>query len=253
MINIHDIAWGEGGLWVTNSAFSCLATLDSNHSFVPRWKPPFITDLAPEDRCHLNGMAMRDGKPRYVSMFNQSNSAQHWRADRTEAGVIMDIQTNRVLVENLALPHSPRWYRGQLFFCHSGYGSVCRYDPASSTTEEIIRLPGFTRGLAFCGPLMFVGLSRVRYSKAQAPVWIADNSTETRSGVWVVNLDTRKTVAYCTFDGDVSQIYDVALLMGPRFPELVEWDSEAVRKIFMMPAQQVLSVPESSESQKIAV
>jgi hypothetical protein len=52
---------------VVNTAFSCLCTLDGRHSFVPRWRPPFITSLAAEDRCHLNGMAMADGAPKYVT------------------------------------------------------------------------------------------------------------------------------------------------------------------------------------------
>ena len=44
-----------------NTLFSCLAGLDSRYSFVPRWRPPFISALAAEDRCHLNGLAMVDG------------------------------------------------------------------------------------------------------------------------------------------------------------------------------------------------
>ena len=34
---------------------------DSCRFFSPRWRPPFVSALAPEDRCHLNGLAMVDG------------------------------------------------------------------------------------------------------------------------------------------------------------------------------------------------
>src|SRR5580765_4733178 len=41
-IHIHELAWGGAAsdeLWVVNTLFSCLATLDDRHSFVPRWRP----------------------------------------------------------------------------------------------------------------------------------------------------------------------------------------------------------------------
>ena len=53
-------------LWFVNTGFSCLCTLDIDYSFVPRWRPPFITGYSPEDRCHLNGLGLRDGTPDYA-------------------------------------------------------------------------------------------------------------------------------------------------------------------------------------------
>ena len=60
-IQPHELAWLGDELWVVNTGFSCLATLDDRHSFVPRWKPKFISALAAEDRCHLNGLACAGG------------------------------------------------------------------------------------------------------------------------------------------------------------------------------------------------
>ena len=61
----HEMAWGSGGeLWVVNTRFSCLCTLDRSASFTPRWRPPFVTALEPTDRCHLNGLGMVSGRPR---------------------------------------------------------------------------------------------------------------------------------------------------------------------------------------------
>ncbi|MGH7965707.1 MAG: DUF4915 domain-containing protein, partial [Candidatus Binatia bacterium] len=67
-IDIHELAWdNKEELWVVNTRFCCLCTLDANHSFYPRWRPPFVSALAPEDRCHLNGLSLVDGKPKYVT------------------------------------------------------------------------------------------------------------------------------------------------------------------------------------------
>jgi uncharacterized protein (TIGR03032 family) len=67
-------AGGEGELWFVNTRFSCLATLDTESSFVPRWRPPFVTELEPSDRCHLNGLGMVDGKPKYVTALGETNT-----------------------------------------------------------------------------------------------------------------------------------------------------------------------------------
>jgi uncharacterized protein (TIGR03032 family) len=95
--------------WV-NTRFGCLCTLDAEHSFYPRWRPPFVTAYAPEDRCHLNGLAMVDGRPRYVTALGETDTAGGWRANKRNGGISMDIKTNAVLLHGLSMPHSPRWY-----------------------------------------------------------------------------------------------------------------------------------------------
>src|SRR5262249_33129946 len=62
-IHVHELAWAGAELWIVNTLFSCLCTLDEGHSFVPRWRPPFITALAAESRGHLHGLALADGQP----------------------------------------------------------------------------------------------------------------------------------------------------------------------------------------------
>src|SRR5262245_10149948 len=54
----HELAWAGDELWVVNTRFSCLCVPHAHYSFVPRWRPPFVTALAGEDRCHLNGLAV---------------------------------------------------------------------------------------------------------------------------------------------------------------------------------------------------
>ena len=61
-LDIHDVAVDRDGCVVfVNTLFGCLSTVSETHSFIPVWKPPFLSGLAPEDRCHLNGLALRDG------------------------------------------------------------------------------------------------------------------------------------------------------------------------------------------------
>ncbi|MCP4296940.1 MAG: TIGR03032 family protein, partial [Proteobacteria bacterium] len=201
MINIHDIAYGDQGLWVTNSAFSCLATIEPDYSFVPRWKPPFITKLRPEDRCHLNGMALKDGKPRYVTTFDQGDRPRMWKKEKKVGGTLIDVETDEILLNDLIMPHSPRYYQGYVYFCDSGRGLVNRYDPETRELTTLIKLQGFTRGMDFWGPLLFVGLSKTRKSEISDPPPISTEFDETFSGVWIINLDDNSLVGEVRFEG----------------------------------------------------
>jgi len=230
MINVHDIAWGDGGLWAVNSTFSCLCNFHPDHSFVPRWQPYFISELVAEDRCHLNGMAMRDGMPAYVTTFGKFDRPKVWREWTEFDGTLMDVAGNRVLLDGLVMPHSPRWHRGEVYFCESGRGLVRALDPANGSVRTVVALPGFTRGLAFLGSLMFVGLSRARVSEAALRPPIAAEPTE--CGLCVVDLVAGSVVATVRFTGDVTQIYDVALLEGSTWPEMLEWGDERVGSVY---------------------
>lgn len=242
MINIHDIAWGKEGLWAVNSSFSCLCTLEPDYSFVPRWKPWFISELAPEDRCHLNGMTLRDGVPAYVTTFSQYDSAGAWRHHREDknTGTLIDVQQSQIVVHGLMMPHSPRYYRGKVYFCNSGEGQLCCYDPATASMQVLAELPGFTRGMDFYGPLLFLGLSKVRQSDVTRQAPLAEKHTETYSGIWVWNLDTNSEVGWLSFTGNVDQIYDVAVLPGCSYPELLEPEHPRLRNHFCFPELQSL-------------
>lgn len=233
MINIHDIAWGDDGLWAVNSNFSCLCLIQSGNSFVPKWKPWFISELVPEDRCHLNGMALRDGAPAYVTCFNDSNENKNWRNRVAHRGLLIDVNHNEILADELYMPHSPRYYRDKLYFCNSGYGQLCSYDFTSGQVVVELELPGFTRGIGFHQNLMFVGLSQSRESKNNQPPPIAES--ETYCGIYVIDLDDMEIVANLHFSGDMVQIYDVAVIDLP-FTEVLQVDEEMVSRVFNFPA-----------------
>src|SRR5690606_24071327 len=142
-IDVHEMAYaGDGRLWFVNTLFSCLCTLDRRSSFVPRWRPPWVRHYAPEDRCHLNGLGLRDGEPRYVTALGATDTPQGWRANKRDGGVLADVRTGHIVADGLSMPHSPRWYRDRLWVLESGRGALVDIDPASGAKRDVARVPG---------------------------------------------------------------------------------------------------------------
>ena len=245
-IQIHEMAWGGEGLWFVNTRFSCLCTLDRVHSFVPRWKPPFIGELAPEDRCHLNGMCLVDGRPAFVTALGETDEESGWRVNKKEGGILIEVETRDVLLRGLSMPHSPRWYHGKLWLLESGTGSLGYIDPWSRRYQRVAELPGFTRGLDFHGNLAFVGLSQVRETAVFSGIPIADRPLEERCcGVWVVDITNGATVAYVKFVDAVQEIFAVQSLRGVRFPELINDIGALIADSFVLPDAALDIVPAS--------
>jgi uncharacterized protein (TIGR03032 family) len=234
-IRIHEIAYAGGELWLVNTRFSCLCTLDAAHSFVPRWRPPFVTAYAAEDRCHLNGLAVVDDRVRFVSMLGMSDSAGGWRENKARGGLLMDVPSSEPVVTGLSMPHSPRWYRDRLWVLESGEGSIGVCDLDTGEVETVARLPGFTRGLSFLGPLAFIGLSEVRESSTFGGLPLTGRLEERQCGVWVVNIETGQTIAFLRFEDLVEEIFAVLALPGVRFPEIAEHGSDAVNLTYVLP------------------
>lgn len=213
-IHGHDLAWGREGLWVVNTLFSCLCTLHDQYSFVPRWRPPFISQLADEDRCHLNGLAMVDGMPRFVTAMAETDTAAGWRPTKATSGVVMEVPSGEVRCRGLAMPHSPRVYQDRLWVLNSGYGSIGYVDGATGRYEAVEGMPGYTRGLAFAGQFAFVGLSRIRETSVFGGIPIAEDRESLRCGIGVIDLVSGKTVAVFQFHSGVSEIFAVEVLPG---------------------------------------
>jgi uncharacterized protein (TIGR03032 family) len=238
------MAWGGEGLWFVNTRFSCLCTLDRTHSFVPRWRPPFITELAPEDRCHLNGLCVVQGRPAFVTALGETDAPGGWRARKKDGGVLMEVETGRVLLRGLSMPHSPRWHNGKLWLLESGTGGLGFVDPGSLRYQRVAELPGFTRGLDFVGDLAFVGLSQVRESAVFSGVPIAERPVEERCcGVWVVDTTTGETVAFVKFEEAVQEVFAVQLLPGVRFPDLINDDHTLIADSFVLPDEALGAAP----------
>lgn len=241
-IDIHEMAYADDALWFVNTRFSCLCTLDRQNSFVPRWRPPFVSAYDLSDRCHLNGLGMRDNIPRYVTALGTTNTANGWRAHKATGGILMDTATDHILSQGLSMPHSPRWYRDRLWVLESGQGSLATVDLATGQLHPVVQLPGFTRGLDFWGPLAFVGLSQVRETAVFSGLPITERLQARICGVWVVNLETAEAIAFLKFEDAVQEIFAVSVLPGLRFPELIEWDETLLSNSFVLPNEALAEV-----------
>jgi uncharacterized protein (TIGR03032 family) len=248
-IDIHDLAWArDGALWLVNTRFSCLCTLDADHSFTPRWRPPFVTALAPQDRCHLNGLAMVDGQPTYATGLGATDTPAGWRAHKVDGGVLLDVPHNAVLLQGLCMPHSPCWYQGRLWVLESGHGRLAVVDVAAGTWQTVAQLPGYTRGLDFAGPLAFIGLSQVRESAVFSGIPLVERLAERSCGIWVVHIETGQTVGFVRFEEGVQEIFAVHVLHGIRFPEVLEWDDTHIAQSYMLPDEALADVPPLDEA-----
>ncbi len=246
-IDSHEMAWDrDGELWLVNTRFGCLCTLDAEHSFHPRWRPHFVTALAPQDRCHLNGLAMVKGRPKYVTAFGETDTPGGWRANKASGGILMDVEVDEIILRGLSMPHSPRWYGEKLWLLESGEGSLALVDVDGGTWRTITKLPGYTRGLDFVGPLAFIGLSQVRESAVFSGIPLVERLTERTCGVWVVHLETGQTVAFLRFEAGVQEIFAVTVIPGVRFPEMLEWDDERLANSYVLPEVALADVPPMS-------
>jgi uncharacterized protein (TIGR03032 family) len=234
-IRVHDLAWGADGLWVVNTRFSCLATLDAHHSFVPRWRPPFVSALAAEDRCHLNGLAVVDGQPKYVTVLGMTDDAGGWRERKADGGAVLDVPSGEVVTAGLSMPHSPRWHRGRLWVLESGRGMLTVVDPATGAREDVAEVPGFARGLTFADRYALIGLSRVREHTFDGLPLTRDRTEPLQCGVWIVDIEAGEVVGNLAFTGAVQEIFEVALLPGLRYPELVEPGAPIGDTAFVLP------------------
>jgi uncharacterized protein (TIGR03032 family) len=222
-VDIHEIGIEPSGRVIfVNTSYSCLATLSPTHGFRPIWKPPFISKLAPEDRCHLNGLAMEDGRARYVSAVCRSDVISGWRDRRERGGLIIDLaDDDRLLTEGLSMPHSPRVWNGQLYVLDSGRGYLCQVDRQSGEAERIAFLPGFLRGLSFVGNYAIATLSLPR-DRSFAGLEL-DDELKTRDGepwcgVQIVDLGTGDVVQWVRLTGGIRELFDVTVIPGAAAP-----------------------------------
>jgi len=221
-ISIHDLAWGGNELWIVNTRFSCLCTLSNSYNFLPQWRPNFVSKLVPEDRCHLNGMAMVNGMPKYVTVLGQTDTAGAWRDRKADGGCILEVPNSRVVTEGLSMPHSPRMYQNRLWVLNSGKGELTTVEPNSGQQETIAVLPGYTRGMAIVDRFAFIGLSKIRETATFGNLPIGDRLDDLQCGVAVVDLQTRKMISCLEFKSGVDEIFDVqiadfkqAIVSGP--------------------------------------
>ncbi|MCP4696251.1 MAG: TIGR03032 family protein [Gammaproteobacteria bacterium] len=242
-LDIHDMAWGEAGLWAVSTRFSCLALLDEHYSFTPRWRPPFIHSLSPHDCCHLNGLALRDGKPAYVTALGDTDSPEGWRERKLNGGVLIDADSGETVLGGLTMPHSPRLYGDGLYFLAAD--ELLWLDVQQGKHHVVTRLPGFGRGMARCGDYLFIGLSKLRHGcETFGDLPIAARK-DLFCGIIALRLPAAQTVGSMRFvtlqqtQGAASceEIYDVQVLPGLRRPGILNAQGEMFRRALSTPEE----------------
>lgn len=250
-IQVHEMEWlpprvpgGEPELIFVNTRFSCLCRREMPYSFVPVWRPRFVSAIAPEDRCHLNGLGLRDNRPRYATALGETDTRGGWRETKKDGGILIDIEANEVIARGLSMPHSPRWHDGRLWVLNSGFGGFGTIDPATGRYEEVARLPGFTRGIDFYGNLAFIGLSQVRESATFSGIEIASRPVEERTcGLWVVHIQTGQTVGYVKFGEALQEIFAVKVVRRRRAAIVTE-NRQILADSFVLPDHSLAEVAE---------
>jgi uncharacterized protein (TIGR03032 family) len=255
-LDAHDIGLDASGRVIfVNTRFNCLATTSAQHSFEPIWTPPFISShtdgaaaaepvtLVDEDRCHLNGLAMQDGAPKYVTAVSRSNTIDGWRDRRRDGGIVVEVESGRVVCDGLSMPHSPRIHNGRLYLLNAGTGEfgMVEFDKtpdgaadAKGVFRPLAFCPGFLRGLSFHGNLAFVGLSRPRYKRFEGldlDQRLKDMDSEAWCGIQIIDLSSGACVDWFRIDGKIGELYDVEVIPGVVCPMAVPPTSQEAAQL----------------------
>ncbi|EDM26070.1 hypothetical protein LNTAR_04451 [Lentisphaera araneosa HTCC2155] len=238
-LDIHDMAVGDNGeLYFINCLFGCIATLQEGYSFKPYWKPKWLSRLVPEDRCHLNGLAMVNGKPKYVTAISQTDVNEGWREHRRAGGVVVDIDTDEVVCSGLSMPHSPRWHQGKLYLHNSGKGEFGYVDLETKQFVPICFVPGYLRGLTFTGDYAVAGMSQPRDNKSfsglELSERLAEKGVSARCGLQVIDLRDGSLPHSLNIDGFINELYDVVTLPGVQSSYAVGTQKDEIRRVVRM-------------------
>jgi uncharacterized protein (TIGR03032 family) len=238
-LDIHDIGVDSSGRPVfVATSFGCIATTSERYSFTPLWRPPFLSRLVAEDRCHLNGLAMADGRPRFATAVSTSDVVDGWRDRRHDGGVVIEIPSGRVIASGLSMPHSPRLYRGRLWLHNSGTGHFGSIDPTGGSFEPLAFCAGYLRGLAFVGDYAVVGLSRPRDDKTFGGLALeqelANRGADARCGLQIIDLRDGTIAHWLRVEGLVRELYDVAALPGVSRPMAFGFKTDEIQRTIAM-------------------
>ncbi len=209
--------------------------IEDRYNFTPVWKPPFISCLTPFDHCHLNGLALADGRPRFVTALGTTDNPQGWRQDKLRGGVLMEVDSGDVLLENLAMPHSPRLVDGRLLVLNSAACELLEVDPERRTTDVICRLPGFSRGLAGAGDYLFVGLSELRHDHRVFGDLPIARTEGLYCGVICIHLPSGRIAGELRYLRTCKEIYDIQVLPGLLCPGILAPGDELHRRALSAP------------------
>lgn len=244
-LDVHDIYAHDGitPLFV-NTLFSCISTLDTEYNFKLIWRPEFISQLVPEDRCHISGMAIDPQQkiPRYITALGQTDSYEEWRLEYQTAGILLDVASGKIITENLSLPYSPRLHNNDLYCLEAGRGALIKIDPTTGKKTDICHVPGFARGLDFIDNYAIVGVSKPRRKKTfdglELDRRLQKKKIDPECGFCVINLDNGSIEHSMYIDGPLEDVYDIKVLEGITSCSIIGITQDDINKIFYLDHEQ---------------
>lgn len=249
-LDIHDVVVDNSGRVIfVSTLLNCLATMSEKNSCTPLWKPNFISKIINEDRCHLNGLALKEGKPAYVTACSQSDIVDGWREKRRDGGCVIDVAVNEVVVSGLSMPHSPRWYRDRLWLCNSGTGEFGYINGESF--EPVAFCPGYLRGMAFSGDYAVVGLSQPRdktFTGLLLEERLQEKQVSPRCGLMVIDLISGGVVEWLGLSGEITELYDVQAIEGVKRPMALGFQTDEISRFLTLDPMEQLFFTQTQEN-----
>jgi uncharacterized protein (TIGR03032 family) len=234
ILDVHDLEFGEGVIWGVNTLTSCLSIYDIGFSFRPKWKPPFIDAIVPEDRCHLNGMTLLNNMPRYVTALSKTNVEKGWRIDKMKTGLLMSVPDGEVILDGLAMPHSPRIYNNLLYFLESGNGNLVVVDPDTKAYEVIFNFGCFVRGLSFIGNVAVIGKSKIRETSGDFnDLKVKEGSVF--AGLIFFDIEKKQIIGGINYTNSVEEIFDIKVLENSINPAVIASNIDSTKNIVTFP------------------
>ena len=249
-LDLHDIAYVNGRITAVNTRYSCICQFDENYNFTPIWSPPFISENTPEDRCHLNGMELENGEMKYITALGSGDYKDSWRENITESGILMDIPANKIVLDGLAMPHSPRLHNGMLYILESAKGELVEIDPQTYSKRTVVKLTGLVRGLAVQNNLAFIGISKLREGSTTFGKLGSDVRAENAS-IHIVDLKHGAILGVLKFGGTIEELYDIRILPNKKNIGVLGLYDERHKTAVSSPDKSFWKAsPEESESTK---
>lgn len=233
-VDPHDLQYSVTGQpFFCNTLFSCISTIEGTDSFAVKYVPPFVGGLSPDDKCHLNGLGMVHGWPRLVTFIAKSSTRGGWRRAKVDGGMVWDIENERPIMTRLCMPHNPRIFRNNLYFCEAGKGTLmARKDEGYTTKYTVAKFSGFVRGLEIFDHFAFVGVSKIRNHQVLQDLPIARQLDEDQDlcGIFVVDLNTNQIEGFVVFnaDDDTTEVFDLSIVDGYTNPALIVFGARAM-------------------------
>jgi len=220
LVDLHDIDFGDDGIYAINTSFSCICKIDGEFNFTPVWKPPFINEIIPGDLCHLNGMVVLNGKPKYVTALGTTNTPQGWKENIVHGGVLMDVEKNEIVLNGLSMPHSPKMYNNELYLLMSASGEFIKVNLETKSYQTLKKFEGFCRGLSFYKDFAFIGFSKLRKNSSTfAKLSFSDKANF--SGIKIIHMPTNAEVGEIIYETSVDEIYEVIVLENMIRPNIL--------------------------------